>query len=67
MVICVGEINPRKGGDTDMSAVSAADSGQVNFTAHRRDIKASGLLLLQTYVCVCVCVCILPVVRMLSI
>ena len=40
VVICVGEIFPRKGGDTDLSAVSAADSGQVNFTAQRIDIKA---------------------------
>ena len=57
MVICVGEIFPRKGGDKDISAVSAADSSQVNFTAHRSDIRDGSLLLLESCVCVCVCVC----------
>ena len=58
VVICVGEINPRKGGDTDMSAVSAADSSQVSFTTHRSVIRDGGLLLLESCVCVCVCVCV---------
>ena len=59
MVICAGEIILRKGGDRDMSAVRAADSSQVNFTAHRSAIRDGSLLLLEScvYVCVRVCVC----------
>ena len=58
VVICPGEIFPRKCGDRDMSAVRAADSGQVNFSTHSSFIKADCLVLLESYVCVCVCVCV---------
>ena len=58
MVICVGEIIPRNVGDTDMSAVSAADSGQVKFTTHRSAIRDGSLLLLESCVCVCARVCV---------